>query len=286
MSTSGFQTTARPHSLHHLTDTHFPAEEGRLARYVDRIAALSAAERPDLIVHSGDLVDGGADEAELRAQLAGARALLERAAGAGVPYRCLCHSHDRFGEPVEIMGRAFAEVIGQPFVQHLSLPHLEIYLLSGGISASLEYRPATATEPPPSWGYDIYHPHVRALLERFVDAHPGRGGRRVLFTHHPIVPFRDLTETGHPDARFIRPYHVIGDDSRPQVLACLKRLGFTHVFGGHCHLATRNEVEGIQFLTAPSFLTHRHHIEGTYSVGHGVLTWTETSLDYRIEWVN
>lgn len=265
-------------TIHHLADTHYPLDDGRLAAYVASLGQ-GGSSLPDLIVHGGDLVNGADNEAGLRAQLTAAKAILDRSAA---PVRFLCHSHDRFGDPTGAAGKSFADIIGQPFLQHVSLTGLEIYLLSGSVTFPLDYHPGGVCDPnPPSWGFDIFDPQVLALFDRFVAAHPGRGGRRVLFTHHPVVPFDDLIASAHPDAALVRPYHVVGADSRPRIIATLRRAGIEFVCGGHCHFHSRNIVDGIEFVTTPSFLRERGG--RTYPVGFGVLTWDGASLSYAIQ---
>ncbi len=267
---------ARGPVIHHLTDTHHPLDDGRLAGYVDAILE-GKIERPDLIVHGADLVNGAPTEAELREQLASAKAILERA---GVPVRYLCHNHDRVGDPLEAAGRSFAAIIRQPFIQHVSLPGLEVYLVSGAVTHPAEYHPENYNGKPPSWGFDIYDKQVLASFERFVADNPGLGGRRVLFTHQPIVPFEDITGTGHPDAALIRPYHVVGEEGRARILATLGRTEIRHVFCGHCHFASRNVVEGVEFVTTPSFL--RERAGHTYSVGFRVIALQNDHLAHAV----
>ncbi len=262
--------------VHHLTDTHHPADEGRLAAYVDALRD-GRLPRPDLIVHGGDLVDGAPTEAALRGQLASAKAILDRA---GVPVRHLCHTHDRMGDPPHAGGRSFAEIIGQPFIQHVSLPGLELYLVSGSITHSAEYLPDNYAGTPPKWGFDIYDMHVLAVLERLVATSPGRGGRRVLFTHLPIVPFDDLASTDHPDAALIRPNYFIGEQGRARILPTLRRTGIRHVFGGHCHLHSRNLVESVEFVTTPSFRRERSGL--TYPVGFREIAWRDGELTHAV----
>lgn len=262
--------------IHHLTDTHHPFDEGRLAAYVDALRH-GTLERPDLILHGGDLVNGAETEAGLREQLASAKATLDRA---GVPVRYLCHNHDRVGDPPDAAGRSFAEVIGQPFIQHVSLPGLEVYLVSGAVTHSPEYQPEHYDGDPPLWGFDFQDGQVLASFERFVAAHPGKGGRRVLFTHQPVVPFEDITATGHPHAAFIRWYHVVGEEGRARVFPALRRTGIRHVFCGHCHFPSRNVVEGVEFVTTPSFLRERDGL--AYPIGFRVISWQNDELSHTV----
>lgn len=162
--------------IHHLTDTHHPFDDGRLAAYVDSIVD-GTLDRPDLIVHGADLVQGAETQIGLREQLASAKSILDRA---DVPVRYLCHTHDRMGDPLAAAGKSFAEIIGQPFIQHTSLPGLDIYLVSGSVAFPAEYQPEHYDGSPPKWGFDIFDRHVLARFERFVETHPGNGGRRVL----------------------------------------------------------------------------------------------------------
>jgi hypothetical protein len=219
-------------------------------------------------------VDGApGDESALRTQLQGARELLD---ATGLPWHGICHSHDRFGDPAEAMGRSFAEVIGHPFMAHLApAPGIDLYLLSGSISLPHAFHPEDHDpQNPPSNGYDIYQPHVWDAFGRFVDANPGSRGRRILFTHQPIVRFSDLIDTGHPDAAHIRHYYFLGQEGCDLCLHHLERLGFQHVVSGHCHLATRNHVRGIEFVTAPSFKNRR--------TGFARFTWDGGKLAHTI----
>lgn len=262
--------------IHHLTDTHHPLDDGRLAAYVNAIRDGTLA-RPDLIVHGADLVNGAPTEAGLRAQLVSAKAILGRA---GVPVHYVCHNHDRVGDPLDAAGRSFAEIIRQPFIQHVSVRGLEVYLVSGAITHPREYQPENYDGNPPRWGYDIYDKQVLASFERFIAANPGAGGRRILFTHHPIVPFDDVTSTDHPYAAFIRPYHVIQGEGRARILSMLRRMDIRHVFCGHCHFASRNVVEGVEFVTTPSFLRVRDAKD--YPTGFRVITWRDGELTHAV----
>lgn len=263
-------------TVHHLTDTHHPIDDGRLAAYVDALLG-GTITRPDLIVHSGDLVNGAETEAGLREQLVSAKSILDRA---GVPVRYVCHNHDRVGDPHDAAGRSFAEIIGQPFIQHASLPGLEIYLVSGAVTHCVKYHPDNYTGNPPKWGFDIFDRHVLANFERFVEEHPGHGGRRMLFTHLPIVPLHDLTSTNHPDAALLRPNYVIGEEGRGRILDTLRRTGVRHVFCGHCHVHSRNVVDGVEFVTTPSF--RRERDGNTYHMGFRVISWRAGELNHAV----
>jgi predicted phosphodiesterase len=261
------------HHFHFLTDTHFPADHGRLARYCTALRE-GQLPRPSLIIHGGDLVNGApGDESSLRDQLRQAKDLLDRT---GVPWQGICHTHDRFGDPPEATGRSFAEIIGHPFMAHLpAAPGLDFYLLSGSVTFPIAYHPADHhPDALPPHGYDIYQPHVWDAFARFLADHPGQGSRRVLFTHQPIVPFFDLIESAHPDSALIRPYHFLGTEGQTLCLDRLSSLGFQHVYSGHCHLATHNTIRGIEFITAPSFKNHR--------TGFASLTWDGTTLTHSI----
>lgn len=266
--------------IHHLTDTHHPIDDGRLSAYVNALHD-GTITRPDLIIHGGDLVNGAPSERELREQLSSAKSILDRA---GVPVRYLCHTHDRMGDPPHAGGRSFAEIIGQPFIQHVSVPGFELYLVSGSITHAEEYLPDNYTDAPPKWGFDIFNTHVLALLENLVANAPETGGRRVLFTHLPIVPFDDLADPSHPDAALLRPNYFIGEEGRSRILPTLRRTGIRHVFGGHCHLSSHNVVDGVEFVTTPSFVRVR---DGRiYPTGFRVISSRDGELIHTVQAVD
>jgi len=241
--------------IHQITDTHLPADQGRLRRYLERLNQGDLGPLPDRIIHTGDLVDGnrGGEECVLREQLQHARGILDLAP---VPIHCICHSHDRFGEPLAERGQAFREIIEPELLQHLPLPEADLFLVSASVPFPADYWPEGEGPPPehnPDWGYDLYDPWFMKMLDPFLQQ--GSRRQRLLFTHLPIVPG---TEPEHPvskDEKEKLLRYCIGEEGRERVLPWLQKHGITHVFGGHVHLASRQNLAGIEFHTSLSMKT-------------------------------
>ena len=231
--------------IYQLTDTHYPKDNGLLEAFVDAVAG-SRIERPGLVLHSGDLVDGAASQQALQSQLRGARALLDRM---GVPWRMCCHSHDRFGDPLERAGESFRAVIGQDFIQHLHAEGLDIFMVSGSVTCDRAYQPEGGGPPPP-WGYDLFDPHVVETVERFVTAHAG-GPARMLVYHLPVGPMRAADIDGGPLRNQITG---IGPEGAARILGLCRRSGIRLVLGGHLHINARTVRHGIHFVTTAAFI--------------------------------
>jgi 3',5'-cyclic AMP phosphodiesterase CpdA len=231
--------------LYHLTDTHYPSEDGALAAFAAAVVDGSLP-RPDLLLHSGDLVNGAKDPETLRGQLAGARRLLD---GTGIPWHMCCHTHDRCGDPIETAGESFREVMGQDFLQHLALDGMDVFMVSGSVTCSAPYRPVGGGAPP-SWGYDLFDAHVVEFAEDFIAAR-ARQAFRILVYHLPIGPVR---EGAGGDGVGRRATIGIGEEGRERILGLCRRQGIRLLLGGHAHLNSHRCWEGVHCVTTASFL--------------------------------
>lgn len=251
--------------IHHLTDTHFPNDHGRLTAYCAHLRSGALGPDPHWILHTGDIVDGAESAEALRSQHLEARGLLEQT---GIPYRCLAHNHDRVGESDPARwGSVFQEVYGQPLLQALILDGLELFLLSGAVSASPAFMPP-GMAPPPPWGYDVFDPHVLSSLESLVEE-CSRGGYRVLCTHLPVLlPSQADHSVWQRHRR--RP---IGEEGVGRILPVLRRLKIRSVWSGHLHAQVRHFEAGIDFIVGPGFI-------GAHP-GFGEMEWSDGKLQYR-----
>lgn len=248
--------------IHHLTDTHYPRADSRVADYVAALKRGALGPPPDLIVHTGDLVDGAQDPQELRRQHQELHAMLETT---GIPVLALAHTHDRMGERQGDWGRTFSEIWNQPLARIVALPGgIDLCFLSGSVTQP----PLSGPEEVPEWGFDVFDYHVLEALEELVarDARPD--SYRVLCTHLPV-----LLEPGfpRPGDRYQRP--PIGTEGVSRILPTIERLGIRLVLGGHIHKASRHCAGDTEFIVGSACVGD--------DAGFGLLTFANGIHSYE-----
>ena len=89
-----------------LTDTHYIAGDPRSERALSNVREMLDAERPDLVIHTGDIVFG-------RPDLPSAQEILQPIADRGIPFAVALGNHDsQFGATREEMYRVIREIPG------------------------------------------------------------------------------------------------------------------------------------------------------------------------------
>lgn len=84
-------------TLLQVTDTHYIAGDPRSGRALDCVQEALSAVRPDLVIHTGDIIFGAPD-------LQGAREILQPLADSGIPWAVALGNHDsQFGSSREEM---------------------------------------------------------------------------------------------------------------------------------------------------------------------------------------
>ena len=89
-----------------LTDTHYIAGDPRSERALSNVCEMLDAERPDLVIHTGDIVFG-------RPDIPSAQAILQPIADRGIPFAVALGNHDsQFGATREEMFQAIRAIPG------------------------------------------------------------------------------------------------------------------------------------------------------------------------------
>lgn len=89
-----------------LTDTHYIAGDPRSERALLNVVEMLDAERPDLVIHTGDIVFG-------RPDLKSAREILQPIADRGIPFAVALGNHDsQFGSSREKMFKTILDLPG------------------------------------------------------------------------------------------------------------------------------------------------------------------------------
>ena len=89
-----------------LTDTHYIAGDPRSERALSNVCEMLDAERPDLVIHTGDIVFG-------RPDIPSAQAILQPIADRGIPFAVALGNHDsQFGATREEMFQVIRDIPG------------------------------------------------------------------------------------------------------------------------------------------------------------------------------
>ena len=89
-----------------LTDTHYIAEDPRSRRALECVKEMLALEKPDLVIHTGDIVFG-------RPDIQSAREILYPLVESGIPWAVALGNHDsQFGSTREAMFQAIRDLPG------------------------------------------------------------------------------------------------------------------------------------------------------------------------------
>lgn len=208
-----------------ITDTHVSPQKPHFSGNWAPLAAWIAAERPDLVIHTGDLtIDGADDENDLR-HCAG----LMR--GLGVRFRALPGNHDvgdagHHQQPVNAARLArWAKHFGRDRwfedVEGWRLVGLDALLFGSG------------------------DPEERAQLSWLETVMEAAKGRRLAwFLHRPLfLTSREEDDTG---------YWSVKPEPRRRLLALLRRHQVALVASGHLHKAHDFTLDGTRYIWAPS----------------------------------
>ena len=152
------------------TDTHYITGDPRSERALSNVREMLDAERPNLVIHTGDILFGHPD-------IPSAQEILQPIADRGIPFAVALGNHDsQFGATREEMFRVIREIPGC-----VNLPPKEgVYGCSNDV--------ITLSGP---GGVDraLYLFDSGALPVRFDGRrHPERGGGDPLLRLHPLLP--------------------------------------------------------------------------------------------------
>lgn len=208
-----------------ISDTHLSPLKPHFAGNWPPLAAWIAAQKPDLVVHSGDVTVDGADIAEDLRHCAG---LLQNL---GVRFRAVPGNHDvgdakHRHQPVnrERLARWDAH-----FGPDRWCEDIEGWRLIG-FDAMLIGSDAPEEQGQLAW------------LEEIMAAAPGR--RFAWFLHKPL--FLDSPEEGDTGYWSVKP------EQRRPLMALGRRFGVGLVASGHLHKAHHFSRDGVEYVWAPS----------------------------------
>jgi hypothetical protein len=255
--------------VHHLTDTHYPRTANRLFGYFEMVRTAPVDQRPDLILHTGDLVDGEGSQLvppQMRWPLREQHQRLKQAVDRlGIPFHAICHTHDRKGDPDGQWGKAFMEVWQQPLLQVLQLPaNVDVILASGSVSLP----PFANGAVPPAWGFDLFDLHVLEQIKAVATSQLRPGSLRLLCAHIPPHLPEDFFD--QPARYSAAP---IGDEGCARIHPVLQQLDIRIVLSGHLHRAAQSTRNTITFVVGSSTLE-------PYG-GYGELLISNGCFEYR-----
>jgi 3',5'-cyclic AMP phosphodiesterase CpdA len=208
-----------------ISDTHLSPTKSHFADNWEPLAAWIAAERPDLVIHTGDVtIDGADSEADLH-YCAGLLRRLE------IPFRAVPGNHDvgdsnHRHQPVSAarLARWHRHFGPDRWFVHLGgwrLIGLDAMLCGSGLPEE-------------------------AMQLNWLEAAMGEAGWRRLawFLHRPL--FIEEPQEGDTGYWSIRP------EPRARLLALLRRHRVAFVASGHLHTAHDFERDGTRYLWGPS----------------------------------
>lgn len=213
-----------------ISDTHLSRERPFFSGSFARVAAHLGAERPDLVINSGDMaLDGPSRESDL----AEARGLHD---AIGLPCRFIAGNHDCGESQDAPVHPALSPITHERRERYLKHFGEDFWLLDVpgwrviGMNAQL-------------LGSDLID--AGEQMDFLRDAADGSDDRRIaLFVHKPLFLASADEET--VGGRFINP------DPRRQLLQVFKEKAPALVCSGHVHQYLSNLVQGTHHVWAPS----------------------------------
>ena len=208
-----------------ISDTHLSPQKSHFAGNWAPLAAWIAAERPELVIHTGDLtIDGADDENDLR-HCAGLMRDL------GVRFRTVPGNHDvgDAGHRHQPVNAARLAQWQKHFGRDRWFEDIEGWRLIG-FDALL---------------FGSGEPEERAQLSWLAEVMEEANGRKLAwFLHRPL--FLDSPEEADTGYWSVKP------EPRRELLALLRRYEVALVASGHLHKAHDFDLDGTRYLWAPS----------------------------------
>ena len=198
----------------HLSDLHFGHHDEQLA---EGLAADIAAQRPDIVVISGDFTQIGS-----RVEFEAARAFLDRLP---VPFFAVPGNHD---VPAVNIVRRFLNPYG--YYRRFITPDLEPFVEIDGVAIA-GIRTVRRVRPGLDWAQGlISRRQLRELERRFAPA--SAGAVKVVVAHHPLLI---------PETPMQKPMRRV--DNADRALEAFAELGVRLVLSGHFHLSYVRRLE-------------------------------------------
>lgn len=195
--------------LIHLSDLHFGHHDDAV---VDSMAQEISAQRPDLVVVSGDFTQIGN-----RREFARARSFLDTL---DIPVFAVPGNHD---VPQNHLIRRFFKPYGL-YRQYIS-PELEPFLCVDGVAIAGLKTSRRASLRSLNWSDgSISHEQLDTLERRFSEVSPDHV--RIVVAHHPLM---------HPEEAMQRPQRRV--HRADEALALFSRIGVRLVLSGHFHMS-------------------------------------------------
>jgi Icc protein len=243
-----------------ISDTHIGESRPVFNGNFECLAETLQADRPDLVINTGDLsLDGADHEADLRRALAMHEAV-------GLPWRAIPGNHDigdseGIGSAQPIDGtrrRRYLDVFGEDWWSH-DVPGWRLVAINAQLAGS-----------------SLAEAQAQAMFVR--EAVASAAGRAVaLFVHKPLFD-RSAGETV-VGGRFLPPV------ARAELMRCLEGGDLRLVASGHVHQARETGAAGVRHIWAPStacvlpefmqptygrkvvgYVEHRLHADGSFDI--------------------
>ena len=242
-------TAGRPlFTFVHVTDTHYCRDTGMARAFVDLINRETACPLPDHVIHTGDIIRGyNATMPEHYAQMREAKAIFDELRAPAV---FTCHNHDTYGE--DVRGTVFDDVFGAPHLQEIERDGFYLLILSGALASS-DIWGVLAEEGGPQLGFDLYTPKGLRVLASRLGAHASQ--RKLVFSHAGLVnPRREPVAVDPAEPLPARSgfRYCMSESNAAPIREVLTRYGVAAHYSGHCHLNTRHEVDGVQYISTAS----------------------------------
>lgn len=185
------------------TDTHYIAGDPRSQRALDCVTGALEAVKPDLVIHTGDIVFG-------RPDVQSAMEILQPLAASGIPWAVALGNHDsQFGTSREVMFQAIRELPGcvnRPPKEGVYGCSNDVLTLSGvsGVERvfylfdSMDAVVLKGEEELHCYDY-IRHSQIgwyRSHSERFTAENHGRPVPSLAFFHIPLPELQEALEKG------------------------------------------------------------------------------------------